>query len=128
MKRIVVMAGLSCALNGSAWAAPEEIQVYLDELNAPGQLGLDLHSYYVMAGAGTAAYSGAQPALHVFRLTPEFSYGLTLVTTIRLASKVTMPWGRFVIWAALPIKVRHYLLSSKPAYKVGTSMWDSGAE
>jgi len=77
MKRIVVMAGLSCALNGSAWAAPEEIQVYLDELNAPGQFGLDLHSNYVMAGAGAAAYSGAQPALHVFRLTPEFSYGLT---------------------------------------------------
>ncbi len=49
----------------------------MDELNAPGQFGLDLHNNYVLSGTAATGYPGAQSALHVFRLTPEFSYGLS---------------------------------------------------
>ncbi|MET3137029.1 hypothetical protein AAKU61_001381 [Undibacterium sp. GrIS 1.2] len=65
------------AVPPTANAAPEEIQVYMDEINNPHEFGLDLHNNYVISGNGTPDYSGAQPPRHVFRLTPEFSYGLT---------------------------------------------------
>jgi hypothetical protein len=52
----------------AAMAAPEEIQVYLDEFADAGKPGLDLHTNYVPAGQ--------QPSYHQFRVTPEFSYGV----------------------------------------------------
>lgn len=58
-------------------AAPEEIQVYMDELGAPGEFGLDIHTNYVATGERTRDYSGEQLALHRLRITPEFAYGLT---------------------------------------------------
>jgi len=61
----------------TARAAPEEIQVYMNEMDAPGEFGLDLHNNYVLSGAGEPEYPGAQASLHRYRLTPEFSYGLT---------------------------------------------------
>ena len=60
-----------------AGAAPEEIQVYVDEMNRPGQFGLDVHNSYVLTGQLAEAYPGEQPSLHRYRCTPEFSYGLT---------------------------------------------------
>lgn len=69
-----VMLGLCC---GGAFAASEEIQVYMDEMNKPGELGLDIHLNYVTSGNGVPDYPGAQAPLHVFRATPEFSWGLT---------------------------------------------------
>jgi hypothetical protein len=58
-------------------AAPEEVQVYLDDLSAPGQFGVDVHTNYVPSGSRSSTYPGEQPPRHVFRLTPEFYYGLT---------------------------------------------------
>lgn len=58
-------------------AAPEEIQVYMDEMDAPGKFGLDVHNNTVLAGSGAQDYPGAVPPVHVYRLTPELSYGLT---------------------------------------------------
>jgi hypothetical protein len=60
-----------------AIAATEEIQVYMDEMNNPGEFGLEVHSNYVFSGNTIPDYPGAQTPAHVFRLTPEFSYGLT---------------------------------------------------
>jgi len=71
---IVVVA---CAAAGSAWAASEEIQVYLDDKEGPGQLSLDLHNNYVISGRTTPLYVGEQPPNHVYRLTPELNIGLT---------------------------------------------------
>ena len=61
----------------TARAAPEEIQVYMNEMDAPGEVGLDLHNNYVLSGSSELDYPGAQGSLHRYRLTPEFSYGLT---------------------------------------------------
>ena len=60
-----------------AHAAPEEIQVYMDELSHPGESGVDIHNNYVVSGSATPGYPGAQTPNHVFKLTPEFYYGLT---------------------------------------------------
>jgi hypothetical protein len=76
------MACLACFIAGSctapvAHAAPEEIQVYLDDMSAPGQFGLDVHNNYVFSGDTRPAYPGQLPPGNVYRLTPEFYYGLS---------------------------------------------------
>lgn len=69
---------LLAAWPGSAFAADEEIQVYIDDMDAPGEVGLDTHVNYVFSGKGTASdYPGAEDDLHRLRITPEFSYGIT---------------------------------------------------
>ena len=60
-----------------ALAGPEEIQVYMNELDAPGEIGLDIHSNYVLSGDRVGDYLGEQQSVHRLRITPEFSYGLT---------------------------------------------------
>ena len=58
--------------NAPLAAAPGEIQVYLDEMNQPGQFGLDVHSNFVFTGALTDDYPGQQQSLHRLRVTPSF--------------------------------------------------------
>ncbi len=60
----------------AVYAAPEEIQVYMDEINKPREIGLDVHLNYVARGEPGADFAGGEPSLHDFRVTPEFSYGL----------------------------------------------------
>ena len=57
-------------------AAPEEIQVYLDDLTEPGHFGLDVHNNVAIRGSTTSNYAGARPSQGVYRLTPELYYGL----------------------------------------------------
>lgn len=65
-------------------AAPEEIQVYLDDMKAPGQASIDFHNNYVFTGRRAPDYAGEQPPEHVYRLTPELNYGLTDVLELGL--------------------------------------------
>ncbi len=60
----------------SAHAASDEIQVYLDDIRAPRETGLELHFNFVPQGRKTPDYPGEIPPHHVFRATPEFSVGL----------------------------------------------------
>jgi hypothetical protein len=62
--------------SGCLSAAPEEIQVYLDDLTEPRHFGLDVHQNYALEGLGSADYPGQRPADRVYRLTPEFYYGI----------------------------------------------------
>jgi hypothetical protein len=78
--RLLFTAAIAVALaliSGTAAAAPEEIQVYMDDLSKPGGFGVDVHNNFVMSGSGTPDYPGAQPPNHVYRLTPEFYYGIS---------------------------------------------------
>lgn len=45
-------------------------------MSRPGQFGVDIHNNFVPAGSVPTTYDGEQPAGHVYRLTPEFYYGL----------------------------------------------------
>ncbi len=75
---ILLLAGLAASLMATAaQAAPEEIQVYMDEMDDPGEIGLDTHVNYVLTGLPTDDYPGEQQSLHRLRVTPEFSYGIT---------------------------------------------------
>ena len=58
-------------------AAPEEIQVYSADKEDAGHSSIDWHNNYVISGRSTPDYTGEQPPYHVYRLTPEFNFGLT---------------------------------------------------
>ncbi len=54
-KGIIAGVALAAAVIAAtpAAAAPEEIQVYMDEMSDPGQFGLDIHNNYVLTGDKT---------------------------------------------------------------------------
>ena len=74
----VCLAFAFLALAGSARAELEdEIQVYTDDINRPGEFGLELHLNNTPEGRSTPDYPGEVTPNHGTRLTPEFSYGVT---------------------------------------------------
>ena len=79
MSRIFLLfAGLAlaCAISVDVAAAPEEIQVYTDDINDPGEFGLELHINYVVDGFRAPEFAGQLPTHHLLQVTPEFSYGI----------------------------------------------------
>lgn len=76
MRRFLSVLLLALCATG-AWATPDEIQVYTEELNKPGEFGLEQHLNYTIKGQQTAEYPGQMTSHHVTQITPEFSYGLT---------------------------------------------------
>lgn len=74
--KLVVATGalLACAC---AWSAGDEIQVYGDDINEPGESGLELHLNYVVKGSKASEWVGQKPVNHMLRVTPELSWGLT---------------------------------------------------
>lgn len=75
LRVVLALSGL-IAWAQPALAAPEEVQVYMDEINPAGGVGLDIHANYVPSGDRATDYPGEQPSLHRWRITPEFSLGL----------------------------------------------------
>lgn len=51
--------------------------VYTEELNEPGQFGLEQHLNYSIQGAQVPEYPGQMAPHHVLQATPEFSYGIS---------------------------------------------------
>jgi hypothetical protein len=77
-----------------ARTAPEEIQVYLDDLNAPGRFGLDVHTNLVATGETLGDYAGEQQSRHRLRITPEFALGLSRYLEAGLYLPLTTIDGR----------------------------------
>jgi hypothetical protein len=77
VRRILLCCALGfCVIRGVS-AAPDEIQVYTDELNDPGKFGLEEHLNYTVKGQQTPDYPGQMASHHVAQITSEFSYGLS---------------------------------------------------
>jgi len=75
---ISVIAATAIALaSTAAMAAPDEIQVYTEDMDDPGQYGLELHVNYALKGAKEPSFPGEMQSHHRLQVTPEFSYGLT---------------------------------------------------
>jgi hypothetical protein len=68
-------------LGFAAWPACaemiDEIQVYTDDINKPGEFGLELHVNTTPKGRSIPRYPGEITPQHGLRFTPEFSYGMT---------------------------------------------------
>lgn len=73
----LVTAASLALISPIGFAAPDEIQVYTEEMDDPGEFGLELHVNYAIDGARQAGFEGEKPAHHVLQVTPEFSYGIT---------------------------------------------------
>lgn len=82
MRFLRLSGGLIAAMTfalfaGTALAAPDEIQVYTEEMNDTGEFGLELHVNYAIKGARESTYEGEMPGHHMLQMTPEFSYGVS---------------------------------------------------
>lgn len=70
-RSVFIFATLGLLASSTCFAAPEEIQVYMDEFAEQGKFGLDFHTNYVpSAQAGSVTRK-------MFRVTPELSYGIS---------------------------------------------------
>ena len=71
-------------------AVIDEIQVYTDDINAPGEFGVELHANTTPRGRSTPDFPGELTPYRGLRLTPEFSYGITK----ELEAGLYMPYNR----------------------------------
>jgi hypothetical protein len=68
---------LLAVVAGAAHAAlPDEIQVYTDSLEKPGEHGVELHINTTPRGRSTPDYPGEVTPHHGLRVTPEISFGI----------------------------------------------------
>lgn len=72
-----LMVALACAASGVHAALPDEIQVYTDDINKPGEFGMELHVNTTRRGTDRADYPGEVTTHRGWRITPEFSYGVS---------------------------------------------------
>ena len=74
LRRVLLIAVLAAS---PAWAAlPDEIQVYTDDLEAPGERGIELHVNTTPRGRDTPEYPGEVTPHHALRVTPELAVGI----------------------------------------------------
>ncbi|RTL55827.1 MAG: hypothetical protein EKK46_05710 [Rhodocyclaceae bacterium] len=74
----VALALSGCLLSPLSHAAlTDEIQVYTDEINDPGEFGVELHAITFPRGRKTPDYAGEVTTDHSLFVTPELSWGLT---------------------------------------------------
>lgn len=73
---------LGLATTGAHAALADEIQVYTDEINAPGEFGLELHAITFAKGRRTPDYPGEVTTDHSLFVTLEPSWGLTQTVDI----------------------------------------------
>ena len=73
--RFLALSLLLWVSRGTA-ALPDEIQVYTDDVEAPGERGVELHVNTTPKGRSTPDYPGEVPTHHGLRITPEVSWGL----------------------------------------------------
>jgi hypothetical protein len=85
LKSMPARVAVACALAivATGWTVPanadlqDEIQVYTDDISKPGEFGIELHVNTTPSGRSVPDYPGEITPQHAFRVTPEFSYGLS---------------------------------------------------
>lgn len=75
--RLIFGCVILAALGSAHAALYDEIQVYDDTVNAPGEFGLETHINTTPRGRKTPDWPGEITPHHGTRVTAEFSYGLT---------------------------------------------------
>jgi hypothetical protein len=73
--RFLVAAAIFCCSHAHG-ALPDEIQVYTDDVSAPGERGIELHVNTTPSGRSRPGYAGEVTPYHGLRITPELSWGL----------------------------------------------------
>ena len=73
---LAALAALALACGAAEAALPDEIQVYTDDLEKPGERGIELHVNTTPSGRSAPDYPGEVTPYHGLRVTPEISWGL----------------------------------------------------
>ena len=98
---------LALLLHGPAQAAlPDEIQVYVDDLNDPGVLGLQEHINTTPVGSSDPGYPGESLARHGTRFTSEFAYGLNPDLEAGAYLPVVVEANRYVRVACVKLRLK----------------------
>jgi len=119
--RFLVAAALFCCSHAYG-ALPDEIQVYTDDVNAPGERGIELHVNTTPSGRSAPGYPGEVPTHHGLRITPELSWGLA----------PDVDWGLYLpfvrsgegtdYFAGPRFRLKWMPLRSKPGYFAGVNV------
>ncbi len=132
------LAVAALAVAGPARAIDRfEIQVYEDDINAPGEFGLEAHLNFTAQGTRTPDYPGHVPPYHVGRMTLEPAVGLT--DWLELGAYLQFLWApggdaRFAGWkgrlklvvperAGLPIMLGLNVEVARVPYSVEQDRW-----
>jgi hypothetical protein len=110
---LVLVAGVTLGAPVAHAALQDEIQVYADEINAPGEFGAELHVNTTPRGNAAPAYPGEVVNHRGLRITPELSWGLTR----DLEAGLYLPLVRDGTgqWSAAGVKARLKWLPIRPA-------------
>jgi hypothetical protein len=91
----------------SAQAAPDEIQVYTEELDEPGDFGLELHINHVPKGRRDPSFRGEMRSDHRLQVTPEFAYGLTKTLEAGLYLPIALSSGGDLVGNGLRFRLKY---------------------
>ena len=100
-----------CTFAPPAYAAPDELEIHLDEINKPGEFGFDGIFTYTPSGARIRPDPALRSTHHLFQFSPDFSYGLTrdvqldvqLFSSIGLDGRGRLDGGRLEL-LTLPVR------------------------
>ena len=121
MRAVLVCILFSLAAPARA-VLPDEIQVYTDDINAPGERGLELHVNTTPRGRRAPEFAGEVVPHHGLRVTPEISWGVTRTVELGLYLPYTRDLEGRVLFGGP--KVRLKWLPLRPAE--GESGWFAG--
>ena len=103
-------------------ALPDEIQVYTDDVNAPGERGIELHVNTTPSGRSRPGYAGEVTPYHGLRITPELSWGLVPDVDWGLYLPFVRSGEGTAYFAGPRFRLKWMPLRSKPGYFAGVNV------
>jgi hypothetical protein len=119
----IVFSFAALAAGGARAALPDEIQVYTDGINAPGEFGIELHVNTTPEGRRTPEFPNEVVPHHGLRVTPEFSLGLTKALEAGFYLPVTRDAEGRVLFGGPKLRLKWLPLRAEE----GSSGWFAGA-
>ncbi|TMH90261.1 MAG: hypothetical protein E6H44_07210 [Betaproteobacteria bacterium] len=119
--RFLVVAALFCCSHAYG-ALPDEIQVYTDDINAPGERGIELHVNATPSGRSRPDYAGEVTPYHGLRITPELSWGLVPDVDWGLYLPFVRSGDGTEYFAGPRFRLKWMPLRSKPGYFAGVNV------
>jgi len=119
--RSLVVAALFCCSHAYG-ALPDEIQVYTDDINAPGERGIELHVNATPSGRSRPDYAGEVTPYHGLRITPELSWGLVPDVDWGLYLPFVRSGDGTEYFAGPRFRLKWMPLRSKPGYFAGVNV------
>jgi len=119
--RFLAVAALFCCSHAHG-ALPDEIQVYTDDVNAPGERSIELHVNTTPSGRSRPGYAGEVTPYHGLRITPELSWGLVPDVDWGLYLPFVRSGDGTEYFAGPRFRLKWMPLRSKPGYFAGVNV------